>query len=111
MKKTVFVLLVLTLIGFSFAACDLNLGYSADDFAGSTWRDEIGAGAVLRFINNSEWELSYGDSCGGTYSVSGSKINFTYKWGNRNLTARPDTLEIVNKDTLKYPPGMRLYRQ
>jgi hypothetical protein len=110
--KTLFGIATLVVIMLTFAACDLNLGYSESDFAGSTWKDGIAGVTVLRFINNSNWELSYwGVECGGTYEVRGSKIYFETTWGNRDLTARPDTLEIVDKDTLKYPPGLRLYRQ
>jgi hypothetical protein len=110
-KKLIGITAFIALIVFTLGACDLNLGYSASDFAGSRWEDSLIGWCKLRFINNTDWELSYGGECGGTYEVSGSKIYFTYEWGNRNLTMRPETLEIVDKNTIEYPGGMRLKRQ
>jgi hypothetical protein len=102
---------ILTAIMFTFATCDLIGGYSASDFAYSRFSYTFVFTTELRFNNNTEWTNTYGTiQDGGTYRVSGSKIYFTREWGGKS-SMYPETFEIVDKNTLKYPGGIRLKRQ
>jgi hypothetical protein len=109
-KRFAFIAILAALM-FTFAACDIFTSYSASDFAGSTFSYTLVFTTELKFLNNTEWRNTYGiiqDS--GTYRVSGSKIYFTWERGGKS-SIYPEELEIIDKNTLKYPGGIRLKRQ